>query len=156
MGATFEASVTIERAPAEVFGIATDIERVPLWMTGVKRLEPLDEGPPRKGWRFKETRLMKGREMSAEIEVTEHHGPADGAPPFLHSARSAVMGVEGVYALRFEAEGETRTRVHLRADVRATSFLAKPLVGMVAKAMKDQDGDMLKALKALCESATEG
>ncbi|GJM21666.1 MAG: hypothetical protein DHS20C15_15810 [Planctomycetota bacterium] len=152
MAASFESSTTIHCSPDAVFALATDFQRVSEWMPGVTQLEPLDEGPVRKGWRFKETRSMKGRQVSAVIEVIEHHGPAEGAPPYKHAARSSVMGVEGVYTFSFAALDGDKTAVQLRAEVRATSFLAKPLVGLAAKAMKKQDGDMLAKLKALCEA----
>ena len=152
MAASFETRTQIERPPADVFAVATDITRAHEWMSAVVKLEPVDDGPVREGWRFKETRTMKGREMTAVIEVTEHRGPESGAPPYTHAARSAVMGVEGVYRFTFSEPSPGVTDVHLRADVRATSFLAKPLVGLAAKAMKDQDGDMLEQLKALCEA----
>ena len=151
MAAALEIETLIAAPPAAVFAVATDLARVPEWMTGVEALEPLDEPPLRVGFRFRETRTMKGRRMSAVIEVTEHAGPEQGSPPYRHAAQSSAMGVEGVYAFVFHDAGEGRTRVELRAEVRATSLLAKPLVAMAAKAMKDQDGGMLDALKALCE-----
>lgn len=152
MAATFETRTTIARPPAEVFAVAIDVTRAHEWMPAIVKLEPVDEGPVRVGWRFKETRRMKGREMTAVIEVTEHRGPEDGAPPYVHAARSAAMGVEGVYRFTFSEPSPGSTEVHLRADVRATNFLAKPLVGMAAKAMKEQDGDLLERLKQRCEA----
>lgn len=152
MAASFESETDIERAPAEVFALATDIRRAHEWMHAVVSLEPVDEGPVRKGWRFKETRTFKGKPMTAVIEVTEHRGPEEGAPPYVHAARSAMMGVEGVYTMTFSEPAPGRTHVALRAEVRATNFLAKPLVGIAAKAMKEQDGGMLEQLKAFCEA----
>ena len=54
MAAAFEIETRIEAPPAQVFAVATDIERVPEWMSAVEALEPLDEGPVREGWRFRE------------------------------------------------------------------------------------------------------
>ena len=41
------------------------------------------------------------------------------------------------------------------AEAQATSFLAKPLVGVIVKAMEKSDGDQLERLKAAVERDTE-
>lgn len=155
MPASFTRSAVIERSPEVAFAYAVDTDRVREWMPEISSLERLDDGPVKLGSRFRETRLMKGKAVTAEIEVVAHDGPPTRTtPPYTHAGRASAMGVEGTYTLTFHADGPGRTRVELLAEARATSFLAKPLVGMIVKAMEQSDGDQLQRLKTAVERDT--
>lgn len=70
-------SVVIERPVEEVFKAAVDFSNSPQIMEAVVAVELLSEGPVREGYKFKETREIRGRKVSAVIEVTaiEKTGP---------------------------------------------------------------------------------
>ena len=57
--------------PAErAFAAMTDFANAPQRISGIKRVELLTDGPPRVGTRFRETRVMFGREATETMEVT--------------------------------------------------------------------------------------
>lgn len=148
----FQASETIERPADIVFRFIEDTRNTPLWLDGVVRIEPLDDGPMRAGWRFRETRRMKKREMSAVIDVRVHEGPAPGKhPPYRHTAGSMAMGVDAVYAFTFDALDARRTQVDVVCDVRPTNLIGRLFAGMMMRAMQKQDGDMLARMKLAVE-----
>ncbi len=146
--AGFDSSTWIARPPAEVFAYATDLRNATDWIPELTKVELVTEGPIRPGSRFRETRRVKGREHSAIIEVTEHqpHGP-----PLRHAGTSRVAGVEATYRYTFNPERDG-TRVDLAASVRALGFFGRFLVGMVARAMENMDGDQLERLKVAVEA----
>ena len=65
-------------APRErVFQLATDFGRLAEFIDGIDKSESLTEGPVRVGSRFRETRIMFGKEATEEMEITafdEPHG----------------------------------------------------------------------------------
>lgn len=139
----FERSAVINRPIEEVFAFATNPEHAPRWLPDVRRIEMLTPGPLRAGSKFNETRLMKGKEHSAVIEVGVHE------PPHRHAASATMMGVTATYHYSFARDGGG-TKVHLVAEV-AGRGLGKLLVPMVVGTMKKQDGDQLDRLKAVIE-----
>ncbi len=141
----FTRTVQIPRPPAEVFEFATDLKMVTRWMPAIVRVEPVSEGAMRPGWKFRETRRMGKREGSAIIEVSEHRGPAQGDPPYVHAGRSKAMGFDCQYLYTFTPEGDG-TRIDLDATVRGTNPLSRLFAGKMARFMEKQDGDQLKAL----------
>ena len=63
-------------APAEkVFAAATDLRGLAGRIRAIKRIEVLTEGPVRVGTKFKETRIMFGREATEQMEITALEAP---------------------------------------------------------------------------------
>lgn len=59
-------------APIEqVFEMLTQLERAPERMPSIKKLEVLTSGPFGRGTKFRETRVMFGREATETMEVTD-------------------------------------------------------------------------------------
>src|SRR6516165_1688187 len=94
----FKRSTVIDRPIEQVFDFATDLSNAPRLMPGVTRTEMLTEGDMKAGARFRETRIVKGKERSAVIEVVDHQRPQ------LHKAASAMMGMKAAYTFRFAPE----------------------------------------------------
>jgi hypothetical protein len=65
--AGFKRTIVIGRPVEEVFDFATDLHNAPLFMPGVTKTEMLTEGGLKPGARFRETRLMKGKERKAAV-----------------------------------------------------------------------------------------
>ena len=141
--AGFKRTVFINRPVAEVFDFATDLKNASRLMPGVTRAELLTDGGMRPGAKFRETRLMKGKERSAVIEVLEHRRPD------VHAASAAMMGMKATYWFRFATEG-AGTLVDMEADVRG-NWLWKPFLGLMARTMEKEDGGYLDRLKAEME-----
>lgn len=64
-------SIHIDAPPEQVYAEITDLERAPERISGIKKLEVLTEGPFGPGTRFRETRVMFGKEATEEMEVSE-------------------------------------------------------------------------------------
>ena len=65
-------SLTMEAAPEEVFSTVSDISNYTRAVPQLVRVEFLTEQKVGMGTRFRETRLMRGREATTELEVTEY------------------------------------------------------------------------------------
>jgi len=59
-------------APTDkVFAAATDFASAPQRISGIKKMEMLTDGPVGKGTKFRETRVMFGKEASETMEVVD-------------------------------------------------------------------------------------
>jgi ligand-binding SRPBCC domain-containing protein len=70
--AQFTLTKRIEAPPAAVFAVVADVERTPARIPEVKTVELLTPGPVGVGTKFKETRIMFGKEASETFEVVEY------------------------------------------------------------------------------------
>ncbi len=62
---------TINAPAAEVFAAASDFANAPQRISGIKKMEMLTEGPVGLGTRFRETRVMFGKEATETMEVID-------------------------------------------------------------------------------------
>ena len=142
--AGFEMSEWISRSPREVFDFITSSDNAPKVVPSVKSMVKLTEGPVRLGTRYRETRLMNGKEQHAELEVVAYE------PDQKYAMKNVTEGIETVYRYTFlpEADG---TRVDLVCEVKA-SGLKKLVLPMVASILKKEDGDHLQKVKEVLEA----
>ena len=81
-------SVTIEidvnASPGRTFEVFTDLANTGNIVRGIKKMEILTEGPVGTGTRFRETRVMMGKEATEEMEITEFQR----GELFVHEAKS--------------------------------------------------------------------
>lgn len=70
-----EVATEITAAPEVVFATLTDLEKLPGFLQGVRSVEMLDPGPLRVGTRFRETRIMFGREATEEMTFSVFDPP---------------------------------------------------------------------------------
>ena len=139
-----ESTVTIAKLPEDVFPWLVEADKVPQWMTGLERYEPVEPGPLRVGSRISQQLSVSGQQLSFELEVTEL------APP-----QRAVLRFEGSgfkaaneYGLA-PADGGTRVTWVVSGDT--TSFKAKLVAPMVqAKLQEKLDRDLAR-LRALLQ-----
>jgi hypothetical protein len=61
----------INASPETVFAAATDLATLPQRISGIKSLEVLTAGPIGKGTKYRETRIMFGKEAIATMEVVD-------------------------------------------------------------------------------------
>ncbi len=146
--ATVQCSTTLDAAPERVFEAFTDLARGPERIQAIKRLEVLTPGPLRVGTRFRETRLMFGKEATEEFEVTELEANR------LYSTACDSCGVR--FGMRFEFHPEgAGTRIDMRVDTEPHTFFAKlmsPLSGMMLKScVKAFEADVAD-LRKVCEA----
>jgi len=144
---SFTITQRVHAPPAVVFDIATDLEHAAQHIDGIEKIELLSPGPIGKGTRWRETRVMFGKESSEEMEVTEFD------PPHSYSAAAESCGCRYDFTFRFHPEGEA-TKVELVMQWKAVSMLAKlmsPLAGLMIGPMKKCIQQDLENLKLAAE-----
>ncbi|MBD3166207.1 hypothetical protein GF324_06395 [bacterium] len=142
------AQVTLTRsiqAPTEaVFGVVSDIRNFSKAVDNIQKVEFLSETQSGVGTRFRETRLMGGREASSVLEVTEF---VPGEKVRLVSESQGTVW-DSVFTVQPE-NGGTNLTLHMTATSKnvITKLMVRLMMGMVTKAIaKDMD-----AVKAYCE-----
>ena len=142
--AGFNISEWISRSPKEVFDFITASDNAPKVLPSVKSMVKLTEGPARLGTRYRETRLMNGKEQQAELEVVEYE------PHQKYAMKNVTEGIETVYRYTIHPEADG-TRVDLVCELKAGG-LKKLVLPMVASILKKEDGDHLQRLKKALEA----
>ncbi|MEX1364978.1 MAG: SRPBCC family protein [Nannocystaceae bacterium] len=137
-------SRTIDAPVALVFRTVADIANFARAVPHITKVELLSEQQVGQGTRFRETRVMKGREASTELEVTEY--VEDEHVRLVSDAG----GTRWDTVFTVEPKGDL-TKLTMVMDAKAHRLLARlinPLIkGMVARAI-EQDMD---AIKTYCE-----
>jgi hypothetical protein len=141
--AGFNLSEWISRSPKEVFDFVTSSDNAPKVVQSVQSMVKLTEGPVRVGTRYRETRLMNGKEQYAELEVVAYERDQK------YAMKNVTEGIETVYRYTFHPEADG-TRVDLVCEVKA-SGLKKLVLPMVASILKKEDGDHLQKVKKALE-----
>lgn len=140
----FEMNEWIARTPRQVFDFVTASENAPKVVSSVVSMVKLTEGPVRVGTRYRETRLMNGKEAQTELEVV------DFEPGQRYAMKNVTEGIETIYRYTFKQENGG-TRVDLVCELSA-SGLKKLMLPMVASILKKEDGDHLQRLKQAAEA----
>lgn len=146
-------SERINAAPQAVFAIATDFSGAPQRISGIKRVEMLTPGPVGLGTRFRETRIMFGKEASETMEVVEFEpGRSYTLSAFNcgceYRTRVSVHAAEGAATseLSFEFAGTPRTTV---ARI-MTLLMGWMMKGACIKAIRQDLADVKKAAEGGC------
>jgi carbon monoxide dehydrogenase subunit G len=140
----FEFTEHIERSPRDVFAVLSDPTRATEFLDNIKASVKLTDGPVRVGTTFRETRVVNGKEASADLLVSAYD-------PDTHVGISTeAEGIKVEYRYRLSPEGGG-TRLTWTCELHA-SGLRKVMLPMVAGIMKKEDGDHLQRLKAYLEA----
>lgn len=135
---TLTLSKRINAEPSRVFEVGTDVGSFAGVVPSIKRIEVLTPGPVGKGTRFRETRVMFGKEATETLEFTEF------TPPTGYTIGCTSCGVE--YATRFDLRGSGGgTDLTMTMSCRPVTLFAKiigPLTGLMMR------GTMKKMLEA--------
>jgi hypothetical protein len=141
--AGFERSEWIGHPPQVVFDFITSSDNAPKVVPSVKSMVKLTDGPVRVGTRYRETRLMNGKEESTELEVVAYD------PHESYAMKNETSGIQTVYRYVFQPQAGG-TRVDLVCEVGAGG-LRKLFVPLVVAVLKREDGDHLQRLKKALE-----
>lgn len=139
----------INASPERVFALMTDLDAYAKNIPAIKRIEPLTPGPVGKGTRFRETRIMFGKEATETLEFIEFN-PVSG-----YTIGSTSCGV--VYQCRFTMQpSKGGTELGMTIDCRPVTFMARimsPIMGVLMRGAmrKALDGD-LESIKKAAES----
>ena len=134
-------------APVDrVFAAATDFSRASETIQGIKKVELLTDGPVGHGTRFRETRIMFGREATEVMEVTGFE------PPHRYTLGAESHGCRYHTEWIFSKAGENATRVEMVFDAVPTTTLAKIMSFMMKPLTKKMVQICAKDLDDLKES----
>lgn len=146
-------TIVIEKhinAPVErVYAVMTDLERWPETISAITKIEKLTEGPLQNGTRFKESRVMFGKEH-AETMTFEDVRPGRG---YTLTAQSCGVRYASVHSLTPE-KGTTRLRLELSCTpVSLGAKIISPIMGVMMKGtMKKMIAKDFDDVARACES----
>lgn len=146
--AACDLSLHIKSPPETVFEVFTDLEHASERIPAIKSLEVVTDGPVGQGTRFRETRVMFGKEATEEMEITRFE------PPRSYAVTCGSCGALFETTFTFTPENGG-TRVDQHTSSRAVSFGAKlmsPLSFLMMGAMKKMMLKDMEALKDHCEA----
>ena len=130
--AGFSVTRRIDAPVDEVFAVFADFEHAAERIDGIKVLDVLTGGPIGVGSRFRETRVMFGKEATEEMEITAF----ERGRSYTVECTSHGSHYTSVYTFEPRHDG---TDVTLSFDVEAISLFAKlmsPIAGTLVKAMQ--------------------
>ena len=144
-----ESTVEIDRPVEEVFAFGCEVEKLPLWMTGIIEARQTTPGPVQKGTEFEHVMHFAGKRFTSKFETIE----------FEENRRMAFRTISGpvdmVATMSYEDSG-TGTRIHevVEGDPRGFFKLAQPvLVKLVGRQLDASLGNMKDLLEAESQSA---
>jgi hypothetical protein len=139
----FNMSEWVARPPRDVFDFITASENASKIVQSVTSLVKLTDGPVRVGTRYRETRLMNGKEQQAELEIVEFE------PTQKYAMQNVTEGIETVYQYNLQPERDG-TRIDLVCELKAKG-IKKLMLPLVATILKKEDGDHLQRVKKILE-----
>ena len=140
-------SLDIKSPREKVFRAASNVDGFEKNIKGITRIEKLSEGPSGLGTRWKETRMMFGKESIEEMWFSKFE------PPFSYEVSSDSHGVKYLTVFHFEDLGSSLTRVSVVFSGEAKSFFARIMGFLMAPLMRGTIKKLLKKdLKDLAHS----
>lgn len=138
-----ELTERIEAPVSETFRAFTDFRALPERISGITKVEMVTDGPVGKGTRFRETRVVFGKEATEEFEVTEFE------PDARYVMACDSCGVHWEYEHAFTPE-DGGTRVDVRGTAEGGGLISKLMWGLMAGACrKALRKDMAEAKAAI-------
>jgi carbon monoxide dehydrogenase subunit G len=134
-----DATVTIHKAPEEVFPYLSDPEKVQQWSSTVKNLKRLTDGPLDVGSKSTMTLSILGQNIEGETEITAYDEPRVLA----FKATSGSLHLDQRFTLSPTAEG-TKLEAVAEGDPGGIFKLAQPLITPAAHKQLQDDLNRLK------------
>ena len=139
-------SQQVIQAPIEqVFHTIANIENFSQAVPEIKRIEFLTEQKTGKGCRFRETRVMHGKEATTELTITEFE--ENQSVRYLSDAGGAVWDT----VFHIEPK-ENDTLLVMTMEARPHQFAAKVLTPMILRMISRAVNQDMLAVKSFCES----
>ena len=119
-----EQSFRVRRPPGEVFAYMVDPANLASWQTSKVSVEPLTDGPPRKGYRIKERTKIGLRQWEQVVELSEFEPGRALATRIVEGP----MAVDGHWTLQADDAGGTDVRFVAEGRLTGAMRLLEPLV----------------------------
>jgi carbon monoxide dehydrogenase subunit G len=139
----------IDAPVATVFATLADLDRYARAIPHIVRIEYLNDRRAAVGSRFRETRLMNGKEVSTELEVTELE--PNERLRMVADTHGTVW--DSVFTVAPEGDG---TRLSMVMNSRSRSLVARAMIAMIGGRLRTAVEHDMDLLKAFCERAPEG
>ncbi|MGD9692656.1 MAG: SRPBCC family protein [Phycisphaerales bacterium] len=147
---TVTVSTTINAPQARVFEVFTDLRSAPQCVSGIKSLDVLTDGPIGLATRFRETRVMFGKEASETMEITAFN------PPNSYEVTADSHGCHYHSLLTFTPQGPNATTASMTFNATAKTIPAKLMgalmgwmvKGACRKAMQKDFDDLKRAIES--------
>ena len=140
--ASFSHTITVPKAPGEVFPWLLEEDKVPQWTTRLQNYEVLGSGPIARGTRIRQVLTVGGSDLDIELEITRYDPPGSAESCFSTNG----IDVETTYALR-EAGGGTELTQTLEG--KANGFKARLLLPVVQPKLEAKLTEDLERLREL-------
>lgn len=140
----FRFSEHIDRSPDEVFAVISDPREAVAFLENITDSTKTTDGPIGVGTTFRETRVVGGKESSADLLVVAHE------PSSRVGISTEAEGITVTYDYRLTPD-RGGTRLDWTCELEAGG-LRRMMLPMVAAIMKREDGDHLQRLKAHLEA----
>ena len=137
----------VDAPVANVFQVYSDFGNVAARVDGIQKIEMLNDDPIGIGTRFRETRVMFGRESTEEMEITEFE------PNKQYTVEAYSCGSQFQSIFRFQPSGNS-TKVEVELNTRSVSLFAKlmsPFGFLMAGSMKKMFMSDIDQLNRYCE-----
>ena len=121
----FEQELSIRRPPEDVFDYVVDASKLTSWQIHKTSVEPLTDGPPRLGSRFRERTKPPGmKEFEQVVEFSEFERPSRLAVHIVEGPQP----VDGTWTFTADGAGGTRVRCVVEGELRGPARFFGPLV----------------------------
>ncbi|MBT2687339.1 SRPBCC family protein [Bacillus sp. ISL-47] len=140
--ADFRSSEIINKPVHEVFNYMVRMENAPELMPYVVKVEKQTEGEIGKGTKFIETRMVRGKNIKADVEIIDFEKDKT------YTTRSNANGLITEYKYDFH-EIEEGTQVEMEANVKTSGLVAKLTKRFIVNIVKQEDGSQLQYLKEM-------
>lgn len=156
--ATITVSETIHAPIDRVFQIATNIPDAAETITGIEKIEVLENAPPAEhnngvvgqGFKWRETRTMFGKQATEDMWITEW------SPPTTYVVEARSHGSHYLTPITFEDLGNNQTRMTMTFNATPETFGAKVMMkvfSFMTKKLTQCLADDLADIKSAAESA---
>ena len=140
--ASFSHTISVPKAPGEVFPWLLEEDKVPQWTTRLQKYEVLGSGAIARGTRIRQVLTVSGQALDIEIEITRFEPPGFAESRFSTNG----MDVETTYALRANGDGTELTQT---LDGKANGFKARLLLPVVQPKLEEKIAEDLARLREL-------
>jgi hypothetical protein len=140
--ASFSHTISVPKAPGEVFPWLLEEDKVPQWTTRLQNYEVLGSGAIARGTRIRQVLTVSGQALDIEIEIMQFEPPGFAESRFSTNG----MDVETTYALRANGDGTELTQT---LDGKANGFKARLLLPVVQPKLEEKIAEDLARLREL-------
>lgn len=143
--ARVETERSIAAPPEDVFQVVAHIEEFQKINPSITKIEFLTDSHTGVGTRFKETRIMKGRESTSTLEVTEYEPPT--AVRLVSDEGGTIW--DTIFTVTPQGDGSL---LNMNMEARPYKLTAKLFTPLIMRMIKNAIEADMEGIKAHCET----